>query len=419
MIDTLKISKFENPLRQKINVWLNYALIAFAFVLPISRSGISILIVVIPLLWIAEGGWKTKWEVLKKDRFVLAICAYLGFVLLSLLWTDNYSKAVLGIKNYGHLILIPIVMLSVEKHNLIKLFRAFAIGMVILIFLCVLNYFKIWTKPGKVAGAANLFMHRLDFSMFLATTIIMGLVFIQNHIQFVQKKKWNFDTILWIFLISISLIWMFVQDGRSGQLALAVSLPVFVIRIFWKKNKLTLGVLIILFSGFIYSQFHWNSSFRGRVLDAKNEMADAQKAGKYESSVGYRLIAWKISLKLISERPVAGYGIGDSMDVVQATVDNWKDEKIHLPPMDVITKNHVHNQYLQILLETGAIGLVLFLTIFCFFYQGSLDRTASLMLVIIFFTGFIAEPFMRNQFTSALISFFMAWIYSFKTSGDE
>ncbi|MDH4201053.1 MAG: O-antigen ligase family protein [Spirochaetia bacterium] len=398
----------------KINLFLNYALIAFAFVLPFSRSGISIFIGIIPVLWIAEGRWKWKWQILKKDKLFLAICSFVGFQLLSLLWTDNYGKAVLSIKNYGHWILVPIFLTSVQSRFFIPAVRAFALGLVLLVFLALLNYFGI-IQIGQ-EGAANVFMHRLDFSMFLAWSIIFGLVYLRNNRELFREKKPAKDLILWAVLVVVSGIWIFVQDGRSGQLALLVALLFLVSLLFWKKHKIILILSLIFVIIFFDLQFRFNKTFQSRVLDIRYEIANVQVENVYESSIGYRILTWRIALDLIKNNPVAGYGIGDSMDAVKNVVDHWQDKPdrspSRLPNMDVITNNHVHNQYLQILLETGLIGLMLFLSIFYFFYKGSPDKKMAVLLIVVFFTGFVAEPFMRNQFSSALISFFMAWIYS-------
>ena len=45
-----------------------YTIIAFAFVMPLSRAAISFFIILLPLIWIIEGDFKRKFEQIKKVK---------------------------------------------------------------------------------------------------------------------------------------------------------------------------------------------------------------------------------------------------------------------------------------------------------------------------------------------------------------
>ena len=81
----------------------------------------------------------------------------------------------------------------------------------------------------------------------------------------------------------------------------------------------------------------------------------------------------------------------------------------------VFRNTHMHNQYVQVLLEAGIIGLILFFYLFYQFLRKQITNDSNgrmgWVLVVLFFTGFVGEPFMRNQFTSVLLAFFMGLYY--------
>jgi O-antigen ligase len=418
----------ESGIHSKFNNWLNYSIVVLAFVVPLSRSGISIMIFVIPLLWIAEGGWNFKWKKIKKDRLIQAIVAYIGFVCLSLLWTDNYSEAVANAKNYGHLIIIPIMLTSLRNDFRLKVINAYASGILALLILTILNYSGIiliayndvyyHVVEHMLEPTPYVFMHSLDYSMFLAWTVIFGIYFLHMLLKeknkgFVEKKQ----LYLWPALILSCLIWIFIQPGRSGQFAMIVALPFLTYFILKERNKILFFTITGVFILLLIAQYRWNPGFKDRVKAARLEIHNSLKNKEYTSSLGNRILAHEIAWQMIKKSWLVGYGIGDNMDIFSEHVETLQKEmeEKKMPRLSYIyqiTTNHMHSQYLQVLTETGIIGLILFLGIYFVFIVKSVNREIAFLLIILFFTGFIGEPFMRNQFTSALICLFMGLIYS-------
>jgi O-antigen ligase len=115
-------------------------------------------------------------------------------------------------------------------------------------------------------------------------------------------------------------------------------------------------------------------------------------------------------VEIIRDYPLTGVGIGDNLDVFKKYAQKMK-RKPDPKSLSAITKNHFHNQYLQILTETGLIGFTLFLLMVFYFHFPS-DKIFSTLFIILFFTGFLAEPFLRNQFSSLLFCLFTGFIYN-------
>ncbi len=126
-----------------------------------------------------------------------------------------------------------------------------------------------------------------------------------------------------------------------------------------------------------------------------------------ETSTGIRYIVWKTSAELIQKAPVLGYGIGDVQDVLnQSYIDKEYDQ------LAVDTYN-AHNQFIQIVLSSGIIGLVLFLAGTIFLYRQFIASKEKIGLLILtfFLIVFLTESYLERQngiiFYSLIMSMFI------------
>ena len=96
------------PNKVKINNIINYIVLIYAFLLPLSRAGIVLFSVILMTLWIFEGALKKKFQTIFKCRFTLSIIIFILFNILSLLWVEeqNIQEALKYIKKYWYLIII-------------------------------------------------------------------------------------------------------------------------------------------------------------------------------------------------------------------------------------------------------------------------------------------------------------------------
>lgn len=396
--------------QSRINLLINYSLIAFAFFLPFARSGISVFIGVIPVLWIFEGYWNQKWSILKKDYFIIAIVSFISFYLLSFLWSDHPEKAIYSVKNFGHLILVPVIFTSLRPSWRSKILNAYAVGVLVLLTVSIINYTKLFTVS-HYPGTASVFMHHLDYSMILAWSSIYGIFTIREK-YLTDHTIWLKENILWLVLVVFGIFWLFVQTGRSGQLAFVVDIVFF--SFFWFGREKRKYFFVAFFCIFIalFLQFKFNHKFSHRFNEAKSNLISILD-GNYNSSWGVRAYVDRVAATLIAKSPVAGYGAGDGMDVFKDWVESGKVKGMQKSTYlgSWFYGTHFHNQYIQVLMETGFIGFLLFLSMFLTFYLGSRSKLCAALFILLFFTGFIGEPFFRNQFTSAVMSFFMGMLY--------
>lgn len=396
-----------------INKYLNYSLVFFVFSLSVSRSGISVGMGIIGLLWIIEGSWKRKWQILKKDKLFWSIVVYILWVSVTLLWTANYQKALLNMKNYGHLILIPVLITSLQKSYKLPILRSYGLGILTMLVLSIIKF----VIHDYEARESVVFMNNLDYSLILAWAINYGIVLL--FLSKEEKLLSRIDKILWGVIVIISFFWIFVQQGRIGQLAMICVIPFTLFSLIVHRRKIIyFSGLLMLFFVLIVFFYKVNKPFHDRVNFTNRELIYVFKEKNYHTSIGRRIFTSEIAWKIIKDNPL-GVGVGDNMDVFTmywAKEMELNNQQRYLPDLFEVKRTHMHNQYLQILTESGIPGLFLFLLVFIIFsssvWNNTIQRRNVVILNSLFLIGFIAEPFLHAQFTSALYGFFAAFFYS-------
>lgn len=128
-----------------------------------------------------------------------------------------------------------------------------------------------------------------------------------------------------------------------------------------------------------------------------------------KTSTGIRSILWRTSLDLSLDSPFFGYGLGSVQDLISSSlIENGYEE------LTLILKYNSHNQYLQIALISGYLGLIFFLSIlryiflqiknskralcifiyiiFCFIFESLLERQNGIIITALFFNLFLFLP---------------------------
>ncbi|MDT8339415.1 MAG: hypothetical protein RQ763_09460, partial [Sulfurimonas sp.] len=92
-----------------INDYINYIFILYAFLLPISRAGISILTALLFILWLFSNNFSKKVEFIKSNSVILYFLAFIGFSLLSLFWSENVISGLAYIRKYLYFLVILVI----------------------------------------------------------------------------------------------------------------------------------------------------------------------------------------------------------------------------------------------------------------------------------------------------------------------
>lgn len=241
--------------------------------------------------------------------------------------------------------------------------------------------------------------HPTYFSLQIITALAIVLDFLKRGKQRI--------TILLIFFFSAI---MMLLQSKMGILMLLV---LFISNAFDKKTKFftrvsVLTICISIIFGLAISLANSNNRFSELTIGG-----DKLNIGtNYEDGVHQRKWLWSNAWKQYVETPFFGHGLGS-----QKNVFIWKIEKTLLEARDLdyaivkaskrLSKFNLHNQYLQLLYETGIIGLLIFLL-------GITGVLISLKRPFSGIFGFVYVSFMVFLFTENMLDRQMGiYFYSF------
>lgn len=399
-----KMKIFRNEVT--LNKIINYLLVLFAFTFPLSAKKSTIILVLIIFLWVIEGQYRSKFEILydsKPFRYYFAFIVFLG---LSLFWSDtiyggfvkhypsNGIVAYIRMYFFGFM-LVPIVLTSMKLHYSQWAISAFLAAMFISEIASWAVYME-WIHINFVhSNDPSPFMHHSLYSIFLAATIfILFTEFFKIHNVYTR--------ILMIFFILSALINLFLNGGRLGQLAFFVALVIYI----FMKFRITLKTIILSMVSvavIFFLAYKISPIFHLRA-DVAIESLEKVSEGNFNSSWGSRIYALIVAKDIVLEHPIVGVGLGYAK---KEFIEKSKEY-----PHGGLVQGfwHMHNEYMQILLETGIIGLLLFFLFLYALLKIPLEKDMQILLyvfIVIYLVGFVGEPLFWNLQPFLLFNFFI------------
>jgi O-antigen ligase len=139
---------------------------------------------------------------------------------------------------------------------------------------------------------------------------------------------------------------IFLSGSRGGMIAFLVELSVLTLFALQRNKKLHMNWIAGLFPVIVVCLLMWlgGSEFTNRVSTINTET-------RTEISGGMRMNIVRDGLKMSRQKPILGYGLGTFPDVYPKFRSFYSEVWI----------NEAHNDYLQLLVETGALGLAVML----------------------------------------------------------
>jgi len=403
-----------NRLKKKINFGKTYYYftLIFAFILPLSRAGVSAFIILLPIVWLFEGNYKQKWLKIEKEKSLLFLLLFMFVSLLSLLWTQNIEEAYGPLRLLLYFFSAFVIATSLDNKHIYSIITAFLYGMFISEIIAYGVYFELWHFKNATPQDPSPFMIHIEYSVFLAFTSILLL-------DRLVSKRYNFKEKIFIAIFFTTVTGnLFLSIGRTGQVALIAAIIVMSIihfRLSLKTLFLSCAVLIAIY-GLAY---FISPNFQKRVITTQHDITKIVDAN-YNGSWGIRVLFWKTTANILQQHPF-GVGIGDFKDATKAELENKKYETlISADTKKFMSHMHPHNEYLLILLESGLLGITAFFTFLFYFIRLKIKdgelKELSLLFITIYMTSFLAEPLLIKQFTLALFSLFLGLFIVAKSS---
>jgi len=392
-------------LKEKINFekMIYYAVLVFAFTLPLSRALVSLFVILLPLLWVIQGDFQRKYEQIKSSKFLIAILLFLFFSALSITWTENLTLGLKHLRLDLYFFVLFVIATSIKKEQVQSIITAFLLGMFVSEIIAYGVFFELWTFKNATVENPSPFMMHIDYSVFMAFTsvLLLNRIF-SNHYELKHK-------IIYIFFFLTVTGNLFLAAGRTGQVALIIGVFMMTIIHFKVTIKSFLISTLLLFSIFTLA-YNVSNTFKVRSNAGLNDIKKISDMN-LNSSWGMRAAYYITTYDIIKDNSIVGIGLGDYIDETALVLETKEYKFINNWVKKYMSRLHPHNQYLLILLQMGIIGLVLFFYMIYQFYKLKIDdpeiKELSILFATIFFVSCIPEPLLAKQFTLGLFMLFV------------
>jgi O-antigen ligase len=206
-----------------------------------------------------------------------------------------------------------------------------------------------------------------------ATYLSMYTVLSISAFLFLFSRNPVLKNLKYIFYSLILLAGLIQLSSRSAFLSMSIifvfGVPALLLQ---GKKKLQFFMASILGSVLIFLFITQVASFKKRyVNDLENDLSE-NSVSDYQSES--RIARWGLEWELIQKFPFTGYGTGSEKDILK---EKYFENKFYI---SYLLELNAHNQYLSLLINTGIVGLLLYLYVLYFGFEQAIKRRDFLLL---------------------------------------
>jgi O-antigen ligase len=382
----------------------HYLLIALAFLIPLTVFGANLVIVILCIIWVISGSYRSKFTQIINNKFLLASIIFFLVHVIGLIWTSDLNWGLhIAHKMWYFIGLLPILYTIVQK----KYIRTYVYAFLLAIALTEIISYMIWfelIEPFKNAIVENPtpFMSHISYNPILAFAIYLVLYEI-----FLNKKLNNMVFLSYSFFAVSMTINMFITGGRAGQVVFFVLIAILIFQLLEKERIKSIFIVCLLIPGIFFTAYQSSNNFKDRVDTTINNTM--QYSDNKYTSVGYRLTYAINSWEIIKNNIFIGVGTGDYPSEYK------KINQIRSPK--IANTTNPHNMYVLVLSQFGLLGLVSMLSIF--YYQIKIAyRSKSIFfhhvgitLPIMYLVIMLSDSYLLGHYTSLMYVFFSSFLY--------
>ena len=388
-----------------------YLLIVLAFLMPLTVSLANTVIVMIVLLWLCSGDYKSKYnEIISSKLMISSIVFYIAHII-GMFWTEDleWGFHVLH-KMWYFFLLLPVLYTIVNKEYTKYYIYAFLVAIALTEILSYLVWFEVIGEFRKAyLHNPTPFMSSVSYNPFLAFTIYLVI----HEILFNKELKKLMLGLYSFFSIGM-IINMFITGGRAGQVAFFALMAILILQYFTGQRIKALIVALIFIPAVFITAYQISPNFEQRANLAIDEIVnyDVKTVAKHQSassSAGIRILFAINSWEIIKENALLGAGTGDFPN-------EYKKISVRNSPNAPYADNP-HNMYVLVLVQLGIVGLLSMLSIM--YYQIKLSfkgsnrffRDVGFALPLLFLVIMWSDSYLLGHFTGLLFIFFSSFLY--------
>ena len=341
-----------------------WAAVALGASIPVSTALDNVLLALVLAGWFFAGGYRETLRFASRSRVVIAALVLYGLLLAGTLYGERDSgDAARALLKYLNLLFIPIFAVLLSEATLRRLaLRSFAISLAVVLTLSYLLAagvpFPHWMVVGNVENP-------VAFKQYLTQNILLAFgayLFIEFAFAASTKSQRAFWAVA--SLLAAVNVLLLVQ-GRTGHVVL-ILLTLYAAYGWrrWRGLATAAVSMIVLVAALVQLP----GVFQQRYGLATGDDASSQASRWADGSNKQRLDFYRASLAIIQEHPLIGVGTGGFPRAYARQTRGT----------DAFQTRNPHNEYLNIGVQLGIVGLAALLYLFFEHWRDS-ARLASPM----------------------------------------
>jgi len=224
-------------------------------------------------------------------------------------------------------------------------------------------------------------VHPSYLAMYIVISVLISFEsFFNNSVSLFRKT-------LWLLIILVFLATLYLLSSRAGILAGIIIVPGYLLFKFYTRfSKWFILVVLVCLTGLFVIIAETNQRIYLSVMGISK--AELNKTLEKDE----RLLIWRSAIGVIKKNIVMGVGTGDASDELK------KEFKNRGYINGFYDNLNAHNQFLEVLLENGLIGIILFLTILGYMSYIAISQKNILsgLFIIMMFIFFMFETVLNR-----------------------
>jgi O-antigen ligase len=371
-----------------------------------------------------------KIRLLKDRKYLWFMFVFFLMLLVSLLSSDNKTAGTQFLLRRIPLLIFPLTigLIALNRQQRDRILLGGAI-IVCIACLATLGYAFIRFQEENNSvwlyndALTNLIRQQSIYTSVLVNISIFSFV---NYLLNYQLQTWK--RILLItgiaFLFGIS----YLLASRNMMLILYATVFLFSLYMIIKRRKymagmgllLAIGIVIAVIFAFFPKTINRFKELAFTQFNYESKAEESHYAGNFTpdqwNGANFRLAAWPCGWEVFKKEPVTGVGLGDKKEEL---VKVYEAKKFHFA---IATGKNVHNNYLDILMSTGIIGLVLFLLGWAILPMARIIRNRDelgFLILLTFLLAMLTENYFDRSLGVVLFGFFVPFLLSINKNSEK
>ena len=384
------------------------------FLMPINQSYLSPIIG----LWILSVIWVmivSKFKVYFSLPSILLIAFYL-LLMCGISWSDNKDIGWFDMEVKMSLTIFPILFffLRFSHAELKRIIKSFLFGLLISsVFLgafAIKNFYDSHLVDDLFYTNLSYIIHPSYLSSYFVIAIFIILYDLYSKRLKLFKNQLSYLFLAgWLFVFNILIL------SKIGIITSVLIIIIFLLFRIINYKKYIEGLIIFLgISGVLIFSYQ-NSPYVKQRMYEMFVGVNSTNADYENSSSSIRIKIWNESMELVKEKPLIGYGTGDVREVL---MQRYFENNISLAYEKQL---NAHNQFIQIALAVGLVGLFLFLMVLAVPLIIGLKTHNYLIVgfILISVSFFLPESVLENKAGTIFFGLFYCLFNQFEVKSNQ